>query len=291
MRLPDFTKLLAVAILNMADDEGFFNADELVVRGQLFPTDDSVKVHGGLTELSNIEYLTVREHSKHGKIGRIEGFLEHQKINRPTPSKLKTLFQESSIITESKEITESSLNPHGKLTAGTGNREQGKEQGTGKYSLSDQRSNGEQKSKPKSKLKSFGQGFDDWWQLIRPYKHKNDQRAEVGEGYQKCLKAGVSPEDLTEYADLLIAGRKREGDFFGAFKKKLKPESVVDELEASRNGSVQFEPEAIHNTKKPFSQMSFDEKIKYNMGKLDLEKYGNSEAPQQADKQTAEIMQ
>jgi hypothetical protein len=75
-----------------------------------------------LTELSNIGYITLVEGSDGKQYGRIDKFNEHQRVNRPTASKIAGLV----------EIIEGSVNTHGSLTAGkeqgTGNREgKGKE--------------------------------------------------------------------------------------------------------------------------------------------------------------------
>ena len=88
--LPEFTRLLAIAVLNLADDEGYFEADARLVRGDVFPyEEDSRRTHGGLTELSRIGYITIRTSKTKGEIGRVCNFEKHQVINRPTPSKLK----------------------------------------------------------------------------------------------------------------------------------------------------------------------------------------------------------
>jgi hypothetical protein len=38
--LPDFTRLVALALLNYADDHGYFWANSLMMRGALFPFED-----------------------------------------------------------------------------------------------------------------------------------------------------------------------------------------------------------------------------------------------------------
>ena len=91
--LPDRTRLLAIALLNHSDDEGYFKANASLVRSACFPfDDDSLSIHGGLTELSNIGYIEIRKPAEGKEIGRVCKFLEHQKINRASPSKLAPLF-------------------------------------------------------------------------------------------------------------------------------------------------------------------------------------------------------
>ena len=127
-RLPGDTKALALALLNLADDEGYFLADAAYVRGFAEPfTDDSRKTHGRLRELQNAGWIETCEHPTHGLIGRVVNFQLHQAINRPNKSKLKTYFDS---LNTHGGLTEGSRNvPCGNREQGTGNREQGKEQG------------------------------------------------------------------------------------------------------------------------------------------------------------------
>lgn len=131
--LPPFTRLVAIALLNMADDEGYFEADVALIRGDVFPfEEDCVSIHGALSELSRIGYVELRESSNKGQVGLILAFQKHQVINRPTPSKIRDFFEESPVKSNEKR---DSLNTHGVLTEGsllereqgigTGNREQG----------------------------------------------------------------------------------------------------------------------------------------------------------------------
>ena len=91
-RQPAEVKLMAIAILNYADDEGYFYADEDLIRGSLFPKEDSTSIRRSIDELSSIGYLETFEHSTHGRIGRILSFLDHQRVDRPKGSKIKELW-------------------------------------------------------------------------------------------------------------------------------------------------------------------------------------------------------
>ena len=120
-RQADEVRLAAVALLNLADDEGYFMAEPGLIRSFMWPlTESSVKAHGVLTTLFKIGWIEVCKHPTHGALGRVVNFAKHQLVNRPSPSKLKTYW-----------ITESSVNDHGVLTEdsqpdqGSGNREQG----------------------------------------------------------------------------------------------------------------------------------------------------------------------
>ncbi len=105
-----WAQLLAVRLLNVSDDEGYFKAHTSLIRAACFPliNDDSLSIHGVLTELSNIGYLVLFSGSDTKAYGVVSNFKDHQKINRPTPSKIKDL----------QKLTESSLSDHGGLTIG-----------------------------------------------------------------------------------------------------------------------------------------------------------------------------
>lgn len=126
--LPEITHLFAAALLNYADDEGYFNANPALIKAELFPLrEPSRDIHGMLSELSDIGYLRLFRGAKNKVYGLVVNFAKHQKVNRPSPSKIKALI----------DFTDDSVIIHGSLTAGkeqgTGNREW---KGTGKTTLS-----------------------------------------------------------------------------------------------------------------------------------------------------------
>jgi len=118
--------LVAAGLLNHADDEGFFKANPKLIKSVVFPLrEPSVSVHNILIELSNINYIALYIGKDGKKYGQVTGFTTHQRINRPTPSKIKDLI----------DINEDSMSPHELLTTGKerkGKERKGKEQGTGK---------------------------------------------------------------------------------------------------------------------------------------------------------------
>ena len=102
-KAPYFARLMAIAILNYADDEGFFWAVPQVIQGALFPfEEDSKNVLGSFQDLSRVGFLAFGT-DEHGKrIGKVVNFCEHQRIDKPQPSKIADLvtvwgeFQEPS---------------------------------------------------------------------------------------------------------------------------------------------------------------------------------------------------
>jgi len=141
--------LLAEALLCYADDEGFFNANPVLVRAGTCPLRKDFKnISRLLDELASVGYIRFGAlGEKH--YGQILHFQNHQKISHPTPSKinkLKILWENPPEFSgdapkSTGEIPQKPGNPPENAREvleplcpeqGTGNREQGKEQGTGK---------------------------------------------------------------------------------------------------------------------------------------------------------------
>lgn len=86
--VPKESRLLALALLNYADDEGYFAANDQLIRGECFPFDeDSTSIQRGLDDLSRIGFLVLGKSDSGQRVGRITNFLEHQRIDRASPSK------------------------------------------------------------------------------------------------------------------------------------------------------------------------------------------------------------
>lgn len=118
--LPELTHMFAAALLNYADDEGYFNANPALIKAELFPLrEPSLDIHVMLSELSRIGYLRLCKGPKGKTFGHVVNFSVHQRVNRPTASKIKELI----------EITDDSVSTQEPLIAGK--ERKGKEQGTG----------------------------------------------------------------------------------------------------------------------------------------------------------------
>lgn len=90
----DSSQLLAIALLNLSDDEGYFMADCALVRAFARPFDESTRItQEALSELQNIGWVEIRNSPTHGPIGKVVNFIKHQVINRSTPSKIKSYFE------------------------------------------------------------------------------------------------------------------------------------------------------------------------------------------------------
>lgn len=98
-------RLLFIGLWNLCDDEGRFLADPRIIKGSLFPLDDKTTtedVAGALSELSVRAHVLLTELDGE-KYGCCPNFVKHQRINRPTRSKLP-------------KISESSVSTHGGLS-------------------------------------------------------------------------------------------------------------------------------------------------------------------------------
>jgi hypothetical protein len=123
--LPEVTHYgMAAGLLTYSDDEGYFNANVALIKAALFPIrEPSVSVHDMLTQLQNIGFIELLDGKDGRRYGRVVSFLEHQRVNRPTPSKIKKLVLRGKT--------------HGVLTEDSPPEGKGKEQGNGKEGKGD----------------------------------------------------------------------------------------------------------------------------------------------------------
>lgn len=127
--LPEITHMLAAALLNHADDEGYFNANPALVKAECLPLrESSVSTHDSLQSLAKVGFIELGVGEDGKRYGRVVKFDEHQRVNRPTPSKIKAMqvVWESSITTHA-QLSESS--PPERKGTGKG-KEQGREEET-----------------------------------------------------------------------------------------------------------------------------------------------------------------
>jgi hypothetical protein len=84
--------LLAIGLLNHADDEGYFNANPKLIEADVFPLRDlSRSTTVLITELAEIGYLELFKGSDGKQYGHIRNFSKHQVINKKNVSKIKGL--------------------------------------------------------------------------------------------------------------------------------------------------------------------------------------------------------
>ena len=118
-RLAYDTRILALGLLNLADDEGYFDADPDYIRGAVLFREDSSNVRRMLDELSRSEWIDLCG-SPDRPIGRVTNFRKHQRVDRPQPSRLKQYA-----------LVESSTNDR-RVLVDQSTQDQGTGNGTGK---------------------------------------------------------------------------------------------------------------------------------------------------------------
>ena len=100
-------RLLAIGLLNHSDDEGYFKAHKSLIKAVVFPlTELSLSIHECLKQLSNVGYIRLFTGKDGKEYGKVINFDIHQRVNRPTESKIKKL----------DTFTECSLKTHGGIT-------------------------------------------------------------------------------------------------------------------------------------------------------------------------------
>ena len=85
--------LLAIGLLNYADDEGWFKLKERVIQAVIFPMRRLVAtIDEIIEELADAGYIEVREDTDGNLYGHIVNFNVHQRIRHPTESIISPLF-------------------------------------------------------------------------------------------------------------------------------------------------------------------------------------------------------
>jgi hypothetical protein len=95
----EFARLLAIALLNWSDDEGYFMANPILIRGQVFPfLDDSKIIPRSLQDLSFVGWIRLGKDNQGRDVGFVINFSKHQRVDKPKPSSIKgcATFQDPS---------------------------------------------------------------------------------------------------------------------------------------------------------------------------------------------------
>lgn len=99
-RLPERVQLLAIALLNHADDHGYFHADHAIVRGSCAPFRENLAtIRDDLAKLSEVGWIEVCSHPSQGDIGVIVNWSRHQKVDHPKASKIAAYFIRENLAT------------------------------------------------------------------------------------------------------------------------------------------------------------------------------------------------
>lgn len=126
--LPEATHMFAAALLNYADDYGYFNANPKLIESELYPLrKPSVKIPEMLRSLATMGYIALGDGADGRRYGRVVNFSSHQRISHPAKEKLSQIsitWDNSGNPPEPlRKITET-LRPEQGTGKGTGNREE-----------------------------------------------------------------------------------------------------------------------------------------------------------------------
>lgn len=172
--LPEATHMLAAALLNYADDEGYFNANVGLIKGEVLPLrDPSVTIHDSLTALKNVGYLRLGEGTNGKRYGHIVHFMDHQVINRPKQSKIKDL----------EIVWDDARKNHGSIS-----------------DSSPPEGNKERKGKEPPQPPQGGSRFDEFW---NEYPHRGehpDPKKPAREKFDRRVKDGADPQAIIDGA-------------------------------------------------------------------------------------------
>jgi hypothetical protein len=199
-------RLTFIGLWTHVDDEGRCVDDARLIKAAIWPLDDrsAADVEKDLGALSECS-LILRYSLNQKRYLAVRSWSEHQKINRPTASKLPP--PPNGPILGATCGDEDSPTPHGGASedslAERKGKEQGKEQGTGK---------GTRPATPSATRASTdpGPAFDEFW---RQYPRKVG-KTEAAKAWTKALKDGADP-------DLLLAAVKAHADFHLAAKTDI----------------------------------------------------------------------
>lgn len=128
--LPEATHMLAAALLNYSDDDGYFNANAGLVKAECCPLrEPSVSVPDSLKHLSRVGFIRLGTGADGKRYGHVVSFAEHQRVNRPIPSKIKDMeIRWDEAVSDHPQLTE----PSPPEEEGKGNKER---EGKGRESV------------------------------------------------------------------------------------------------------------------------------------------------------------
>lgn len=169
-------RLLAIGLLNHSDDEGYFKAHKSLIKAVVFPlTEPSLSIHECLRQLSNVGYIRLFTGKDGKEYGKVINFDIHQRVNRPTESKIKSL----------DSFTECSLKDHGGIDEGSPPEGKGKEgKGSGKES-----------SYVPPAGDTYPEEFEEIWQL-KPKREGGNPKNHAFSAYNASLKRGATVEEI-----------------------------------------------------------------------------------------------
>ncbi len=148
---PEATHMLAAALLNHADDEGYFNANIMLIKAACaMLREPTISIPESMNRLAAIGYLRLGVSDDQRNFGHIITFKTHQSINKPKASKIKNLRIKWGSTVDVPD-------DYGTTTGGNGKEGNGKELCGEDATVSDQSEDGS------GTALSYPQAFEDFW--------------------------------------------------------------------------------------------------------------------------------
>ncbi|VXC76868.1 hypothetical protein YERSI8AC_180092 [Enterobacterales bacterium 8AC] len=250
--------LLAIGLLNYADDEGYFNANPKLIKAAIFPIrEPSVTIPVMLRELSNHGYLSLFSTSDNRDFGLIKNFAKHQVVNKPRASKIK----------------EMELLPYN-YGSDTGGLPLGMDQGSGKGKDQNTLSHGEKNAKrPDGDSQQSEQDgsqseggkvrheytpdFEAAW-LEYPRRPGSPDKHGAFKAWNARLRDGVTAETMMEgvrrYAAFVVATGKSGTEFIKQAKTFFGPSRHFEDEWLVTSGGSYVEFRYNQNDPRPYSE-------------------------------------
>lgn len=189
MELNLFQRLLFIGLWNLADDEGRGVYDPASIAADLFLTEFSLSPHGVITDVSNafVEYskrsMVAVYEAENRHYFQILQWGKHQRVNRATSSQIPPLTSDNE---ETKLISEDSPNPHGGLTLGIRNKEEGIRN---KEDISSETSSDSSARRPDA----YPPAFEEWWKIYP--RRKNCSKKDAAKQWREATKT-INADEL-----------------------------------------------------------------------------------------------
>jgi hypothetical protein len=196
-RITRDARLTFIELWTLADDAGRLRGNSRMLASLLFPyDDDAIKlIDGWLSELER-EHCIVRYQIDGANYVQICNWLTHQKIDKPSKSKIPEFVESSRILANPREGSSEDLR--------IGSKDQGRE---GKGSLSS--------ATPPSRAPKVLDVDLDWWpdfKLAYPSRAGDQGWREAQRAANARISAGYTPEQIIEGARRYAAFCEAKGD-------------------------------------------------------------------------------
>lgn len=196
--LPEPTHMLAAALLNYSDDEGYFNANPKLVQAECSPLrEPSVSIPDSLARLAEEGYLRLGTGSDGKRYGHVVHFSDHQKISHPTESKIKKIET-----TWDDAVSPPVILPEASSLKGTG---KGREQGNARA---------DENRKVQTAFIAFSAAY--------PKRKGNDPTEPARDKFERAVRDGADPEAIVAGALAYAAEQSKLGNVGTQFVKQRK---------------------------------------------------------------------